>query len=270
MVTRHYLSILNSHIRNGIGETVMVRKITSAVIIALFIGWNYFLPASFAGRILQTEKNMFAQGHEELVVRDYFNDRRGGTFVDIGCSDYKELSTTYYLEKYLGWKGIGVDALSEYEADYKKYRPNTKFCNYIVTDHSGGTLEIHVNFKQKSLSSIMYKPEANVSMKSVAVPCITLNELLAENGIERVDFLSIDVEGSESLVLSGFDIRHFKTQLVCIEANKNEENNKKISDYFTKNGYVKVEEYSQLDVGQNWYFRPKKVLNAKQSESLSK
>lgn len=56
----------------------------------------------FAGDILDSGKKLYSQYDEELIIRDFFNDRRGGVFVDVGCYHYKDISTTYYLEKHLG------------------------------------------------------------------------------------------------------------------------------------------------------------------------
>ena len=35
---------------------------------------------------------------EEWCIRDFFNDRRDGFFVDVGANDYKVTSNTYYLD----------------------------------------------------------------------------------------------------------------------------------------------------------------------------
>ena len=50
----------------------------------------------------------WSQGFEELVVRDFFGERREGVLVDVGCYHPRKVSTTYYLEKELGWSGIGI------------------------------------------------------------------------------------------------------------------------------------------------------------------
>jgi hypothetical protein len=57
--------------------------------------------------IFRKEKKLYSQWNEELLIRDFFGDRRDGTFLDVGCADYKRLSTTYYLEERLGWSGGG-------------------------------------------------------------------------------------------------------------------------------------------------------------------
>ena len=37
---------------------------------------------------------------EEWCIRDFFNDRRDGFFVDVGANDYKVTSNTYYLDTF--------------------------------------------------------------------------------------------------------------------------------------------------------------------------
>lgn len=54
-------------------------------------------------------------------------ERQGGTFVDIGCNHPTELSNTYYVEKNLGWAGIGIDNEPEYERLWWAMRPRSRF-----------------------------------------------------------------------------------------------------------------------------------------------
>lgn len=216
----------------------------------------------FAGDILDSGKKLYSEGSEELIVRDFFNDRRSGIFVDIGCAHYRSASTTYYLEKDLGWSGIGVDALKDWEAGYIENRPGTKFYNFIVTDHSGANEffyrsgdSLYLSSKYKTYidwaAKNKKKPESTYTI--IYVPAITLTELLEKNGITKIDFLSIDIEGSEPAALAGFDIDNFTIGLVCIEINANSD---KIMEYFTRHGYERIEKYLRYDK-QNWYFKPK-------------
>ena len=82
--------------------------------------------SAFAGDILKNEKKIYSYGNEELIIRDSFNDKRGGVFLDVGAYHYEMVSTTYYLEKELGWTGIGVDALAEFALGYLQNRPSTR------------------------------------------------------------------------------------------------------------------------------------------------
>src|SRR5580765_8933494 len=89
-----------------------------------------------------TSKN--SEGIEEWVVRDFFHGERNGVFVDVGAGDYRKLSNTYYLESELGWSGLAVDPLKQFEADYLRYRPRTRFRAFFVSDHSDDQATLYV------------------------------------------------------------------------------------------------------------------------------
>jgi hypothetical protein len=94
--------------------------------------------------ILTSGQKYYSQHDEELIIRHFFDDQKGGVFLDVGCWDWKEGSTTLYLEEKLGWSGIGVDAQAEVRTGYEMHRPRTRFMNYIVTDHSGTLEKLYV------------------------------------------------------------------------------------------------------------------------------
>jgi FkbM family methyltransferase len=206
------------------------------------------------------EKVLYSQVKEEVLIRHFFNDAKDKFFLDVGCSDYKNISTTYYLEKHLDWKGIGVDALNQYAADYLKYRPRTKFRNFAVSNHSGGTIDVYTKpgfeVYSSTIKEAVYRiPEPVV----VKVPVITLNDLLKKEKVDHIDFLSMDIEAGELKALEGFNIKKYRPLLVCIEVQEemgvyfaNE-----ITDYFQRNGYEKLEAYTQFEGKGNWYFKPK-------------
>jgi FkbM family methyltransferase len=206
------------------------------------------------------EKVLYSQLKEEVLIRHFFNDAQGKFFLDVGCSDYKKLSTTYYLEKHLHWKGIGVDALKQYEADYLKYRPGTRFRNFAASNHSGGTIDLYTNKGSEVFSTTVQGAVSRVrNPQVVKVPVITLNDLLRREKVSRIDFLSMDIEGAELKALEGFDIKKYRPFLVCIEvqAGLGSYFTNEITDYFQRNGYERIEAYVQFEGGQNWYFKPK-------------
>ena len=75
----------------------------------------------------------YSEREEEWLIRDYFQDRRGGVFVDVGANHYKVASKTYYLESKLGWSGIAIEPQQEFAAEYAKYRPRTKFLPFFIS-----------------------------------------------------------------------------------------------------------------------------------------
>ena len=87
--------------------------------------------------LLRNGSSLYAQHKEEPVLRHFFRDRRDGVFLDVGCYQWRELSTTYYLEKHLGWSGIAIDALGEFQTGWKHNRPRSRFFQYVVSDRTG-------------------------------------------------------------------------------------------------------------------------------------
>ena len=166
-------------------------------------------PPSSLDDILTNGEKLYSQFDEELIIRHFFGDRREGVFLDVGCGPAKRNSTTYYLEHHLGWSGIGIDALPEWGLPYETERPNTRFYNYIVTDHSGDVETFYRVLRGKLRSSVSegYSQGGNkLPQERIDVTTITLNELLAEAGVSKIDFLSMDIEGSAPPALAGFDI----------------------------------------------------------------
>src|SRR5712692_7860611 len=93
---------------------------------------------STAGSVLSGTP-LYSQHKEELIVRDFFGDRRGGVFLDVGCASPIQDSNTYYLEKHLGWSGIAIDALPEFAQPWLRKRPRSRFFNFFVSDHADTT-----------------------------------------------------------------------------------------------------------------------------------
>lgn len=196
----------------------------------------------------------FSQNDEELIIRDLFRDRKGGVFVDIGANHYRTNSTTYYLEKYLEWSGLAVDAICTFRKEYELYRPRTRFFCFFVSDRSDAEIEFYVNLQNKRVSTgdgALARKQGDFEKERIAT--ITLNDLLQRTGLGRFDFLSMDIELAEPAALAGFDIEKYRPSLVCIEAH--EEVRQKVLDYFAAHRYRRVETYDGLDP-LNYYFVP--------------
>lgn len=233
-------------------------RVTSAFAVAILL-----LPIHLTGcrhraptNLLTSGTKLYSQHDEELIIRQFFNDERGGVFLDVGCWDWKEGSTTLYLEERLGWSGLAVDAQSQVREGYEKHRPRTRFFNYIVTDQAGGLGQLYVADQISSINPdhVEQFPGAQwYRAEPLDVPTITLDALLTRSGVQRIDFLSMDIEGAEPKALAGFDIQKYKPRLVVIESSPQVQ--QAILAYFTAHGYERIDEYLKHDA-VNWYFRP--------------
>ena len=81
---------------------------------------------------------------------------------------------------------------------------------------------------------------------------MSLDRLLAAEKVTNVDFVSLDIEGSEPEALEAFDIDRYRPELLCVEMQTYTRD--RLLDYFTSHGYVPIEQYRQADP-VNTYFR---------------
>ena len=195
------------------------------------------------------------EGPEEWLIRDFFQGRRGGFFVDVGANHHQQFSKTWYLEKELGWSGIAIEPLQQFAAGYAEHRPGTKFFPLFVSAKSDEAAQLYVIDSNTSVSSsnrefieIFGSPD-----RVETVPTIALDDLLAREGRQQIDFLSMDIELHEPEALKGFDIGRWRPALVCIEGLLTVR--QPILDYFTRHGYVLIGKYLRADT-ENLYFRP--------------
>lgn len=197
----------------------------------------------------------YSEREEEWLIRDFFQDRRDGVFVDVGAHHFKSSSKTYYLEEKLGWSGLAVEPQREFAAEYAKYRPRTRFLPFFVSDTSNDTARLYVLNNMRSVASAHgdFVKQFGKPDEVRAVPTITLTDLLDAEGIKKVDLLSIDIELHEPYALKGFDIGRFKPSLVCIEALPPVR--QQILDYMARHDYVVVGKYVWVDL-ENLYFMP--------------
>ncbi len=196
---------------------------------------------------------LYSQDDEETLIRAFFEDRRDGVFLDVGAGDPVKNSTTYYLEKHLGWRGIAVDALAEYGADYARLRPATRFFSHFVGDKSGLLRDFYASPERDFSSGTGDDPRGGTYQRR-QVSTITLDDLLAREGLSHVDFLSLDIEGGEPAALAGFSIGRYQPGLACVEIHS-AEHGRAVSEYFTLHGYREIMAYRLMDP-INRYFAP--------------
>lgn len=194
---------------------------------------------------------LYSQDDEETLIRAFFQDRRGGFFLDVGSGDPIRHSTTYYLEKHLGWTGIAVDAIAEYADSYAKERPGTRFFTYFAGDKSDAAHEFYISEDRNFSSATGADPRGGVYHKR-KVATIALNDLLRREKVGRLDLLSIDIEGSEPLALAGLDVARYQPELVCVEISS-PEIGRAIAEYFALRGCREVSAYRAVD-GINRYY----------------
>lgn len=155
-----------------------------------------------------------------MILRRVFEDRSKGFYVDIGAHHPRRFSNTYHFYR-MGWAGINVDATPGSMEPFRRLRPRDT------------NIEAAVSREPREITFYLYnEPALNTFIErsfNEASPyhlvgertlmTRTLGELLSQylpTG-QKIDFLSIDVEGMDLEVLESNDWQRFRPGYVLVE-----------------------------------------------------
>lgn len=167
-------------------------------------------------------RGSYSQGGEDLVVDQLLGRKAKGFYVDVGANDPWRFNNTARFYK-RGWRGINIEPDPVIFAGLARSRAGDTNLNIGVGCQTG-QLQFYRFFPD--VFSTFSKEQAEYSrgkgleiVETIEVPVRTLDELLAENCPDRqVDFMSIDVEGTELDVLLSNDWDRFKPAVVVVES----------------------------------------------------
>jgi FkbM family methyltransferase len=164
----------------------------------------------------------YSQEGEDMVLRRIFEGQTCGFFVDVGAHHPRRFSNTYFYYR-LGWSGINIDAMPGSMRLFERIRPRDINLECAV-GKSDGEVKYFV-FNDSALNTFdeslslerARKPyhivqELKISMKSLA-SILTKN---LPHG-QRIDFLSVDVEGMDLEVLQSNDWENYRPRYVLVE-----------------------------------------------------
>jgi FkbM family methyltransferase len=159
-----------------------------------------------------------SQQQEERLVREFFGGDGSGYFVEVGANHPTDGSQTWHLEQ-IGWTGVLVEPQPDLAAFLVTVRKAAKVFAAACTspDNAGQAMSLHVDGARSALDRERMAPGAKAAYV-IAVPTRTLDSILHEaDAPSPIDLLSIDVEGHELEVLSGFDFERWRPLLILIE-----------------------------------------------------
>lgn len=194
----------------------------------------------------------FSQYGEDALLVRLLQSRRKGTCVEIGAYDGHTFSMTYLLEK-KGWQCVLVEPMADCAAKIRAER-NARVFECAVGSSEGQTTLLQAE-GVRMLSTISRRPEeverirrANSDIRETLVPLRTIDSILQECGPLKLDFVSIDVEGTEEDALRGFDVQRWRPRILIVE-DKNEGRSGTVPQMLSRHGYTRF-----LSTGCNdWY-----------------
>jgi len=184
-----------------------------------FLKSLYFFVHRFYNRKNSVNQSFTRYGLD-LLLKHFFRDKKEGVYIDVGCFHPKLANNTYLLYK-KGWKGINIDIDSHTIELFNYLRPRDFNKQIAVSDKSGDVdlYFYHDRSAINTLSKEMYESRAGKALAIKKVKSETLNFIIENSPFKdnKINFLSIDVEGYEMNVLKGFDINKYRPDLIILE-----------------------------------------------------
>ena len=152
------------------------------------------------------KKKTYSMDREDLVISDYFKNKKEGFYIDIGCYHPIHRNNTFLLYKIQLFEFL---------------RPKDLNYNFAVSNKNE-KIKMFYQKELSQLSTINYDQAVKVfqgAIKEREIQSYTLNEVLKFSNLEnkKIDLLDIDVEGADLKVLQGFSFEKFKPELMCVE-----------------------------------------------------
>lgn len=129
---------------------------------------------------------------------------RGSTGVMVDVGGHHGHSTRQFLD--LGWSVIAYEPDPKNRAEFEKNigpDPRVQLSTSAVADREEAEVQLFSSEVSSGISGLSAFHSSHVPTTTVQV--VTLDQDLKRRGVDRVDFLKIDVEGFDFFVLKGFD-----------------------------------------------------------------
>lgn len=165
----------------------------------------------------------YAEFHTDKYIRKaFFSDMNyQGTMIEVGAGPtiFYSMSRHFRESK---WRCICIDPNPKFVEAHKK--EGNEIYQYAISNFEGKN-----NFKIVSsgwplendgisYSGLEIKYDMpNHSYEEIEVEVIKLDTLLEKLGVNKIDFISVDVEGWEIEVMKGFSINKYQPKIVLLE-----------------------------------------------------
>jgi hypothetical protein len=179
-----------------------------------------------------TDKKWFSQVHQDEIVMDILGP--DGYFIDLAANDAKEFSNTLALEGH-GWNGLCVEPNHAYW-----YGLSHRKCTVVgalvgdqierVNVSFRGTFGGIVGLMNNQIADRLKIPRAQTEARFTA----PLPEVFERFHVPKVvDYMSLDVEGAEYLIMKHFPFDQYQMKLMTVERP-----NEELKNLLAQHGYL--------------------------------
>lgn len=181
-----------------------------------------------------------------MNLYDYLNKIENGFYIEAGANDGLLQSNTLDLESN-GWEGILIEPSPDNAKKCSDIRRGTTINAALVSfDYKDSFIEGDFNLNSPS-SKVSSIPEYitdfqnEIFESTIKVPARTVDSIINEFNINKIDFFSLDVEGYELEVLKGMDFDKIRPKYFLIETSNKPYYQKIIQDFMDSNDYEHID-----------------------------
>ena len=179
------------------------------------------------------------QGEDIYIYRNFINKQvPDGIFVELGAMNGVTYSNTKFFEDNLQMSGVLIEPTSQY-LDLIKNRPKCKNYNTAV-NYTKNKVKFIGNYATAGLVETMhenFRKLCHTNPNEYYVDGEPFSDILQAGNITYIDFLSIDVEGGEEVVLQTMDFT-IPVYVICIELDgMNIEKDERCRQILLRNGF---------------------------------
>jgi FkbM family methyltransferase len=188
--------------------------------------------------------NFYSQQKEDEILFQKYLNYNNGFFIELGAMDGIQYSNTYFFELNLGWSGILIEP--NYNINILRHNRPNSYCYNVAISQKNDFVEFIGDGALGGIKNLMSDQHINgwninrddsKIIKSVTLKSILNDVTQINKKINKVDFLSLDVEGGELEVLKSYDWS-IPIYVILIEmSDYNLEKNQECRDIMISNGF---------------------------------
>jgi FkbM family methyltransferase len=169
----------------------------------------------------------------DLAIRDLMSREPDIFFLQIGAHDGVSYDPIHSYVRRFHWKGLLVEPQP---AVFQKLKENYRDEKQLLFENSAiaqrdGTLELHCfeNANAEDHASMLTSTRKHYlllngdshrgALKTITVPALSLESLLAKHQVKRVNLLQIDTEGFDFEIIKMIDFKRIKPEIIHYENN---------------------------------------------------
>lgn len=233
----------------------LVRKVFNRI--RRFFAWLAFRRRYPAVPIVQplATGTYYSQEGQDLylssILFNYLRNHPRAWIVDVGANHPEYFSNSLYFEKFYGCRTLAIDALAEFGEVWATLRPDAVF-RATALGSSEGAIVLKIPVGGDSMLTAVdggvQKLDRGASVEERNVPVTRLATLFAEQGIDTVALMSVDVEGFELEVLKGIDFNRVDIKAILVENNSGSlYGDEPVRELLRRHGYVFFSRIGFLD-----------------------